>query len=386
MGTSLTARAAKFAAVVCPLVAAALAFGVPPAGATIVNLQTGTLATSTSGSVTATLPSASTAGTLLVATLTNKTNTVAFTAPSGWTQAVTGNNLCCGRTDIWYYVNNPGGITSATFTAVSGTTSAQLSEWNGVVSSSPVDQTGSGNHTTGSSYTIQSIVSVAQAGELGIAAWQNSGTNATSQTVTSPWAHLFNDLTQNRTADYDVGLTSGVKASDTESYSPNLSSMAAIASFKASACTTGGSLGLTAPTSASFPSFTLDGTNKTGSTTVTVKPDDETAGHSGWNITETSTTFNDGSGHTLPTTSTVTTAASTATTGGNCVMPTNSITYPVTLPAAATAPTAVKAYNAASATGQGPTNVTLTYQLSVPANTFRGTYTSTWTFAIVSGP
>ena len=30
--------------------------------------------------------------------------------------------------------------------------------------------------------------------------------------------------------------------------------------------------------------------------------------------------------------------------------------------------------------------MTLKFQLSVPANTYRGTYTSTWTFAIVSGP
>ena len=93
-----------------------------------------------------------------------------------------------------------------------------------------------------------------------------------------------------------------------------------------------------------------------------------------------------GSGHTLPTTATTDTAGSAAATAGNCVMPTSSIGYPVTLPAGAGPPTAVKLYNAASGTGQGPTNVTLTFQLAVPANTFRGAYTSTWTFAAVSGP
>jgi hypothetical protein len=80
------------------------------------------------------------------------------------------------------------------------------------------------------------------------------------------------------------------------------------------------------------------------------------------------------------------TAASTATTGGNCVVPSNSIGYPVTLPAAASAPTAVKLYNAAVNTGEGPTNVTLTFNLAVPANAYIGPYTSTWTFASVSGP
>jgi hypothetical protein len=385
MVSSLSVRRLRLALVVCPLVAVALTVGVAPAGATIVKLQTGTLATSTSGSVTPTLPSASTAGTLLVAVLTNKTNSVAFTGPAGWTQAITGNNACCGRIDIWYYANNPGGITSAAFTASSGTTAGQLSEWNGVVSSSPVDQTGQASHASASSFAITTSANLTQSNELGIAGFQNSGTNATSQNVTSPWAHLFNDLTQNRVADWDIGLASGAKASDTETVSPNLSFMAAIATFKASTCSSG-SLGLTAPGTASFPTVTLDGTDQTASTTVTLKPDDESAGHVGWNVTETSTTFNDGSGHTLPTTATVTTAASTATTGGNWVMPTNSITYPVTLPAGATAPTPVKAYNAASATGQGPTNVTLTYQLAVPANAHHGTFTSTWTFAIVSGP
>jgi hypothetical protein len=385
MGRALTARALRVAAFLCALVVAALALQARPASATIVNIQTGTLATSTSGSVTPTLSSASTAGTLLVAVLTNKTNSVAFAGPTGWTQAITGNNSCCGRIDIWYYVNNPGGITSATFTASSGTTAGQLSEWNGVVSSSPLDASGSGNHSSSSSFTVQSTGNVAQTGELGIAGWQNSGTAATSQTATAPWAHLFNDLTQNRAADYDINPASGAKASDTESYVPNLSSIAAIATFKASTCSSG-SLGLTAATSATFPAVTLNGTNQNVTTTLAVKPDDESAGHAGWNITETSTTFNDGSGHTLPTTATVTTGSSQAVTGGNCVKPTNSITYPVTLPAGSTAPTAVKAFNAAAATGQGPTNVTLNYQLSVPANAYRGTFTSTWTIAIVSGP
>jgi hypothetical protein len=58
----------------------------------------------------------------------------------------------------------------------------------------------------------------------------------------------------------------------------------------------------------------------------------------------------------------------------------------VTLPAAASPPTPIKLYNAAATTGWGPVGVTLTSRLSVPANTYRGTYTSIWTFAIVSGP
>jgi hypothetical protein len=367
------------------LVAAALTVGVAPAGATIVNLQTGSLATGTAGSVTPMLPSASTAGTLLVATLTNKTAANAFSAPAGWTSAGVANNACCGRVQIYYYANNPGGITSGAFTSSGGTVAGQLSEWNGVLTSSPLDQTGSGNHASGASFAISTTGNLAASNELGIAVYQNSGTGATSQTAANPWVHLFNDLTQNRVADFATGLASGAKATDTESFSPNLSSEAGIATFKAATCSSG-SLSLGAPGTAGFAAVTLNGTNQTVSTTVKLTPDDETAGHVGWNITGTSTAFNDGSGHTLPTTATTDTAGSAAATAGNCVMPTSSIGYPVTLPAGAGPPTAVKLYNAASGTGQGPTNVTLTFQLAVPANTFRGAYTSTWTFAAVSGP
>jgi hypothetical protein len=62
------------------------------------------------------------------------------------------------------------------------------------------------------------------------------------------------------------------------------------------------------------------------------------------------------------------------------------VTYPVSLPAAATPPTATKLYDAAPHTGLGPSNVTLVFAVSAPANIFTGTYTSTWTISIVSGP
>jgi hypothetical protein len=372
--------------VLVSLVLAALTIGAAPAGASIVNLQTGTLATGTAGNVTPTLPSASSSGTLLVATLTNKTAANTFSAPAGWTSAVVGNNSCCGRAQIYYYANNPGGITSAAFTSSGGAVAGQLSEWNGVLTSSPLDQTGSGNHTAGSSFAISTSASLTSSGELGIAVYQNSGTGATSQTATSPWVHLFNDLTQNRLTDFATGLASGAKATDTESFSPSLSSEAVIATFKATTCTTGNALSLAVPGSVSFSGVTLNGTDQTVSTTARLTPDDETTAHVGWNVTGTSTAFSDAGGHTLPATATTITGASTSMTAGNCVMPTNSIGYPVSLPAGPGPPTAVKLFNAASGTGAGPTNIVLTFQLAVPANSYKGAYTSTWAFAIVSGP
>jgi hypothetical protein len=46
----------------------------------------------------------------------------------------------------------------------------------------------------------------------------------------------------------------------------------------------------------------------------------------------------------------------------------------------------VKLFNATANTGMGGFTVTPTVQVSIPANTFAGTYTSTVTVAVVSGP
>jgi hypothetical protein len=105
----------------------------------------------------------------------------------------------------------------------------------------------------------------------------------------------------------------------------------------------------------------------------------------GWNLTITSTQLTT-TGHTLSTTASAVTGV-TSTCASTCTRnPTNSITYPLTVPAAGTPPTAVKFYNAAANTGLGTFTITPTVQVTVPQNSFAGTYTSTLTLAIVSGP
>ena len=65
---------------------------------------------------------------------------------------------------------------------------------------------------------------------------------------------------------------------------------------------------------------------------------------------------------------------------------TNGVSYPYALPAGATAPTATKIFSAAANTGLGNQTVTVVLQLAIPASTFAGSYSSTWTFTLVSGP
>jgi hypothetical protein len=72
--------------------------------------------------------------------------------------------------------------------------------------------------------------------------------------------------------------------------------------------------------------------------------------------------------------------------GASCTAATNGVSYPYTLPAGATAPTATKIFSAAANTGLGNQTATLVFQLAIPANAFAGNYSSTWTYTLGSGP
>lgn len=99
----------------------------------------------------------------------------------------------------------------------------------------------------------------------------------------------------------------------------------------------------------------------------------------GWNVTAAATTPTAGS-NTLPAMR-VTGVTNANCTGGGCVNPTNSITWPITL-----STTAQKIFNAAVNTGTGTVVLTSTFQLSYPANIFPGTYSSTVTLLGATGP
>ncbi len=66
--------------------------------------------------------------------------------------------------------------------------------------------------------------------------------------------------------------------------------------------------------------------------------------------------------------------------------PTNSLGYPIAVPDGASAPAAVKFFNAAANTGMGRFTVTPTINVAILGNSYAGSYTSTVTFAVVSGP
>lgn len=168
--------------------------------------------------------------------------------------------------------------------------------------------------------------------------------------------------------------------------------LAPASALAATATSTGtvsaGTLSLSTTAAPTF-SAALDGTDQTPTYTLPATVNDATGSGSGWNTTVTSTQFTTGGAtpQTLATTaSSMTAVTSAATAGTTTTAPTNAITYPLTVPAAATAPAPVKYFNAAANTGMGEFTLTPTVGVSIPANTYAGSYSSTLTLASVSGP
>lgn len=157
----------------------------------------------------------------------------------------------------------------------------------------------------------------------------------------------------------------------------------------ASVAVTGGTLALTTSTNAATP-VTITGVDQTTSYTVDMTATDPTGTGNGWNITMTSTTLTNGSRTLANGASTIAARPSVSCfAGSTCTTATDGsvVTYPYTVPAAATAPTATKVFSAAAASGLGKMSFSPVVSVALPANNlYAGTYTSTVTFAIVSAP
>jgi len=139
-------------------------------------------------------------------------------------------------------------------------------------------------------------------------------------------------------------------------------------------------------TSISSPSITLNGTDQSMRWQIVLNVIDTRGTGAGWNLTITSTQLKTLTGKTLPTTATRITAVDAACApAASCTSASNTISYPLTVPADSTAPTPVKFFNAASGSGQGHFQFTITLATTVPANSYKGTYTSTITPAINDG-
>jgi hypothetical protein len=202
----------------------------------ISRVQTGPESAPQQHFLTATLPAASTPGTLLVATARSEPTPNRFTAPAGWIAATFANDATAGRSEIWYYPNNPGGIASVTFTInpANINASAQITEWSNVLAA-PLDQTGT--FTTGANQltaTISTAGPTAVANELVITA--DTFAPQAAQTIVPGigWNNTVNDPPNDFSSEWRTDLPAAV-ASETIASAPATAWSLTIATFKPAA-------------------------------------------------------------------------------------------------------------------------------------------------------
>jgi len=127
---------------------------------------------------------------------------------------------------------------------------------------------------------------------------------------------------------------------------------------------------------------------------------DTTGSGAGWHITVSATTLTAGT-HTLPNSGTVvftgstssraSASAPTATCVGSCTLPTDTTTYPVSI-TTASSPSVSTVYDTQASTGEGQMTIgsssanPVGWWLNVPGNAYAGTYTTTCTVELISGP
>jgi hypothetical protein len=305
-----------------------------------------------------------------------------FTTPTGWTQAIAPKAQ--GNLELGIYYHVVTGTESATYTWSVGSGSFSLAggivDYAGV-SGTPIDGLGkassgtSGNAAcTGFNTSVANDEVIAAAGDLG--------------TVTyTPPAGMTERFDVSSVDHADV-LQATAGATGTKTFTPSSTTAAWACELIAIKPDTTGKLTVTAPGAAPGFSLTLNGLDQNATYTPGLSVTDTRTPSSGWNLQVTSTRFDDGAGDTLPTNaSTVTGVTRACNTGSTCgTLPTTSVTYPFTVPAGATPPTSVKLFNAVSNTGSGILTVTPTVQVAVPGNAGAGSYTSTLTLTVASGP
>ena len=166
-----------------------------------------------------------------------------------------------------------------------------------------------------------------------------------------------------------------------------------------------GVLSLTSPSSLTW-AVTGSGGNQSAVDAVSgdqqLTATDNTGSGAGWHVTFSATTFTTGP-KSLPSTgavnftgSTSSSQASTAPTAtcvGSCTLPTDTTTYPVIINTATSAPPVFTIFDTSAATGEGVMTIggsTATHPIGwwvqVPASAYAGSYTSTVTLEVVSGP
>lgn len=165
------------------------------------------------GSGDASVGSASTAGNLLVSCIIDADEASTVTAPSGWVKAVQGAQAFAGSAGIWYYPNNPGGITSVTFSDTTGNLDdGWMAEFTtSGVASAALSTTGTGTQSASSTCPV-TAAGANPAGALAISAFTEEGFSLITFSTPSGWTVIGSDVTSGSggaLAAYELSASAG---------------------------------------------------------------------------------------------------------------------------------------------------------------------------------
>lgn len=388
-GGSIPARTARRVCAVSAVASVLLVCTEGNARAAVSFIGKSTATTSTAGATTLSLgaPASVVSGNVEIATISLQGNGT-VTPPSGWTQIIsTSVGASLAQASFWHVAGASEGTT--TWTLSSSTKAAGgIIAYGGVDTTTIVDAAGQQTGTSGSTATVPSVTT-SYAGDLvlGVGSFNNQGTLTKAGPTTSRYSALVATANGPTILAEDV-TQAAAGASATQAITNSTAATAWIGqviALKAASAT-----GVLSVSTVATPSFSsnLNSGDQVVSYTVPLTTTASVSPAAGWNETITSTQYTTGT-RTLSTGASTVAAAPTAvcdSAEAKCVAPTNSVGYPVSVPAGSGPPTAVKFFDAASGTGAGKFTVTPTVSVAVPQNSFAGTYTSTLTLAIASGP
>lgn len=345
------------------------------------------VASSSASSTTATLsiakPTNTVSGNVMIAVVSGA-GTTTISAPSGWTpiQDTTSGSM---RQLSYYRVAGSTEPASYSFTSsASRNASGGITSYSGANTTVPIDASSENLGTSGNA--VATGATTTSAGDMVIAA----STTVAVTTFTAPtgMTERYDQASSSTTLEVADVLQASAGASGSKTAAPATSTGAWASQLIALRDASTAGLSVSTGSTASF-SASLDSGDALPAYSIPITLLDTRTGASaglGWNLTITSTTLTTGT-HSLPATATkVTGVTATCANGGLCVAPTNGTTYPVAVPAGSVAPTAVKFASVAAGTGEGAFSMPASMSVSVPQNSFAGSYTSIVTIAVVSGP
>jgi hypothetical protein len=385
MMTSSALSTRRKGAVAAIAATAVLLLGASPASAAITYRSSTSNTAAATSSIVLSTPTAQ-VGDVLVASVTIGGAGVpgTFATPAGWTQAMAPKIQGNVEVGTYYRVVTGTEAASYTWSVASGsfTLAGGIVDYAGV-SVTPLDGTASSGAASGNA-ACTGVTTTTANDQVIVAAADNASVSFT------PPASMTERLDvggAGASIEHSDVKQAAAGATGTKTATPSATTAAwacEVLALKPSA----GTLAVSAPGTPPSFSLALTGLDQTTTYTPSLSVTDTRTSSTGWNLQITSSQFSATGGKTLPTSaSSVTAVTSACNPGSTCgTLPTNNVTYPFAVPAGSGPPAAVKLYNAASATGSGIVAVTPTVKVAVPGNASVGSYSSTLTVTVVTGP